>query len=292
MISRVASSCFWLNRYMERAEVTARMLSVNLAFQLDVDLPHADRWRPLVIVSGQQEHYLEHTPEEKLEDADTAQEYLTWNPDNPSSIGSSIAAARENARRTRETISLEMWETVNDLWLWFGQKATRRLYKADRHAFYTELRNRCLLYHGVAEATMLHDEPFRFMRLGTTLERAGQTARILDVKHHSLGPTRADIETPSEAAQWLATLRFCSGVEPFFKRELQSFSGRAVADFLIFEQAFPRSVRCNLDRAKNLIRLIRGAEQHVGPRSHAAVKGMLVRLSFAFAGGVNGQRFF
>ena len=279
MISRVANSCFWLNRYIERAEVLARMLSVNLSFQLDVDMPHAERWRPLVIVTGQQEHYLDHTSQQDIDDGDTAQWYLTWEPDNPSSIWSSIAAARENARRTRETISLEMWETVNDLWLWLGQKATKKIYTTDRHAFYTELRNRCLLYHGVAEATMLHDEPFRFMRLGTTLERAGQTARILDVKYHSLGPTKAEEETPSEAAQWLVTLRFCSGVEPFFKRELQNFTGRAVADFLIMESAFPRSVRCNLVRSRNLLKLIRGSQGAIGDQSLDAINAMLSRLS-------------
>ena len=280
MISRVANNCFWMNRYIERAEILARLEDVNMAFQLDVDLPNAERWRPLVIVSGQEAHYLKVTAPEAADDADTAQNYLTWNQDNPSSIFQSLSLARENARTIRETISLEMWETINDLWLWLSERTARRQYHDDRHAFYQHIKKQCLLFHGVAEATMLHDEPFRFMRLGTSLERAGQTARLLDVKHHSLGPG-SDVESPSEAAQWLATLRYCSGVEPFFKRELQVFSGQAVANFLLFDAAFPRSVRCNLVRSKNLLKLIRVADSNIGERSSTKLGEMLGRLDQA-----------
>lgn len=279
MISRVASSCFWMNRYLERVEVLARLQDVNMAFQLDVDLPEADRWRPLVIVTGQQEHYYETVAEHQRDDANVAQNYLTWHPDNPSSVFSSLALARENGRTIRETISLEMWEVLNDLWLWLGSRSAKRSFDEDRHAFYHHLKQQCLLFHGVAEATMLHDEPFRFMRLGTTLERAAQTARVLDVKHHSMGPGDDEVELPSEAAQWLATLRYCSGVEPFFKRELTNFSGRAVAHFLLFDHAFPRSVSCNLERSKNLVRLIRMKGSNIGQRSTAKIESTLERLA-------------
>jgi uncharacterized alpha-E superfamily protein len=266
MISRVASSCFWLNRYVERLEVLARLQDVNLAFQLDVNLPDVERWRPLVVVTGQAPHYLASKRPDELDDA------------NPSSLAASLEAARENARTIRETISLEMWETVNDLWLWLAGRAARRLYDEDRHAFYQHVKNQCLLFHGIAEATMLHDEPFRFMRLGTTLERAGQTARILDVKHHSMGPGEAGLESPTEAAQWLATLRFCSAVEPFFKREVETFSGSAVAQFLLFDPALPRSVRCNLERSRNLLRLIRMADSPIGRRSAEKLDRMIEKL--------------
>jgi uncharacterized alpha-E superfamily protein len=249
-----------------------------MAFQLDVDLPDADRWRPLVIVAGQEAHYLRVTAT-KHDDADTAQHYLTWNQENPSSIFASLSAARENARTIRETISLEMWETLNDLWLWISGRSARRQYLDDRHEFYQQLKTQCLLLHGIAEATMLHDEPFRFMRLGTCLERAGQTARLLDVKYHSMGPGDDELESPSEAAQWLATLRYCSGAEPFFKRELEAFSGRAVANFLLLDSAFPRSVRCNVIRARNLLRLIRGQGSEIGLGSTAKLDSMLGKLN-------------
>ncbi len=257
MISRVAESCFWLNRYVERVECQSRMLSVNLAFQLDVAIADAERWRPLVVVTGEEQDFLERTDRSKLDDPETVQEYLTWSDENPSSLRSSLRFARENARTIRETISLEMWEVLNDLWVWMGDRASRRLYRSDRHSFYLRLRNQCLLFHGAAQATMLHEDPFEFMRLGTALERVSQTARVLDIKFHSIGPTHTSEESPVEAAHWIATLRYCSGAEPFVKRDGQILSGRAVAGFLLLDRTFPRSVLHNLVRSRNFLGLVR-----------------------------------
>jgi len=270
VISRVAESCFWLNRYVERVETLSRILSVNLVFQLDIAIAEAERWRPFVVVTGEEQDFLERTDASKLDDAETVQEYLTWSDDNPSSLRSSLRFARENARTIRETISLEMWEVLNDLWVWINDRSARRMYRSDRHSFYLRLRNQCLLFHGAAQATMLHEDPFEFMRLGTALERAGQTARVLDIKYHSIGPTNAGDESPVEAAHWIATLRYCSGAEPFVKREDQTFSGRSVAGFLLFDRTFPRSVLHNLVRARNFLGLVRPAGgSSVGERSEA-----------------------
>jgi uncharacterized alpha-E superfamily protein len=257
MISRVAESCFWLNRYVERVEVLSRMLGVNLAFQLDVELDDTERWRPLVVVTGQEDDFLKRTPARRADDPETVQDYLTWNEENPSSLFSSVRAARDNARTVRETISLEMWETLNDLWVWLGEREAKKLYQHDRQAFYLRLRNQCLLFHGIAQATMLHEDPFEFMRLGTALERVGQTARILDIQHHAVGAVgQGETESPVEVAQWLAILRFCSGVEPFLKRRTAAPSGQSVAHFLLFDRAFARSVAHNLDRTANFLALV------------------------------------
>jgi uncharacterized alpha-E superfamily protein len=271
MISRVAESCFWMNRYVERVEVLARMLEVNLAFHLDVDPHDTEHWHPLVIVTGQEADFLKRTESALADDPERVQDYLTWSEDNPSSLLSSLQAARENARTVRETISLEMWETLNDLWVWLGEREARRLYQGNRNTFYARLRNQCLLFHGIAQVTMLHEDPFEFMRLGTAIERVGQTARILDVKYHSVGPTRkTGEETPAEIAQWLAILRFCSGVEPFLKRRNAVPSGKSVAEFLLFERAFARSVLHNLDRTGNFLRLVCPPEpSQVGARCEA-----------------------
>jgi uncharacterized alpha-E superfamily protein len=274
MISRVAESCFWLNRHVERVEVLARMLDVNLTFQLDVSIPDAERWRPLVVVTGQEAHFLDTHGADAAEDPEVVQDYLTWSEDNPTSLFSSLRAARENARTIRETISLEMWETLNDLWVFLRQREARRLYQRDRHVFYRRLRDQCLLYHGVTQATILHEDPLHFMRLGTALERAGQTARVLDVKHHSIGPTLPSEaeETVGEAAHWLATLRFCSGVEPFLKRQDNVLCGRTVAAFLLFDRTFPRSVRHNLDRMANFLSLLCAPpNEGIGVRSRRLV---------------------
>jgi len=281
MISRVAESCYWLNRYMERVEVLSRILGVNLAFQLDVEIEDAERWRPLVIVVGQEADFLKRTKESLQDDPETVQEYLTWDEDNPSSLYSSLRAARDNARTIRETISLEMWETINDIWVFLNERRAQRLYRSDRQAFFLRIRNQCLLFHGMAQATMLHEDPLEFMRLGTAVERVGQTARLLDVRYHSIGPTREEKdESPVEIAQWLAILRFCSGVEPFLKRKTAAPSGRSVAEFLIFDPAFARSVTHNLDRSDNFLRLVRPpGESTIGEPSQILLKEVRAQLA-------------
>ena len=275
MISRAAESCFWQNRYLERAETLARLLATNLAFQLDVQLPDAERWRPLVIVTGELADFEDSVGAEAAEDEEAVQHFLTWEEENPSSLVSSLSGARENARIIRETVSLEMWETLNELWLFVQSQEGHRLYQRDRYAFYHAVRDRCLLFHAHAMNTMLHEEPFDFMRLGTSLERAGQTARLLDVKYHSLGPTHAELEMPAEAAQWLAVLRFCAGSEPFFKRSAHVLSGPNVAAFLLFDRSFPRSVHHNLARARNFLRRIAAPAPQVGERSTTLLDGLL-----------------
>ncbi|MCA9501449.1 MAG: alpha-E domain-containing protein [Myxococcales bacterium] len=283
MISRVAESCFWLNRYVERVEVLSRMLGVNFAFQLDIELAATERWRPLVIVAGQEEDFLKRVEAPQADDGERVQEYLTWNEENPSSVYSSLRAARENARTIRETISLEMWETLNDLWVWLRSKDAHKLYERNRTTFYSRLRDQCLLFHGIAQATMLHEAPFEFMRLGTALERAGQTARVLDVRHHAVGPVDAAEEPPEAIAQWLTILRFCSGVEPFLKRRTAAPSGAAVAEFLLFDPAFARSVLHNLDRVGNFLELVStGGTADTGRASRtllAETRGQLASMS-------------
>ncbi len=282
MISRVADSCFWLTRYLERVDTLARLLEVNRSFQLDAEMSSGDRWRPLVVVSGSEELFLERVGAEQIDDAEAVQAYLVWDEEEPSSIVSSVRWARENARTIRETMSVETWESVNDVWLWLRDRATRRLYDRDRDAFYDHLCKQCMLFHGICYSTMLHEDPFLFMKLGRAVERAGQTARILDVKHHALGDTAADRETTVDAAQWLAILRSCSAFEPFFKRSAHVLTGQAVARFLIFDRTFPRSVLHNLDRARGLLLRLQAEEN--SSRRHRSwevlerVRGQLLQM--------------
>lgn len=259
MISRVADSCFWTARHVERVDTLARLLEVNNTFQLDVPLHSADIWRPLVIVVGQEADFLERVGDAGFEDGEAVQEYLTWDPEHPSSIMASLRWARENARTVREVLSVEMWESINDAWLWMKGRSARRLYQRDRDEFYEHLSRQCMLFHGICYSTMLHEEPFLFMKLGRAVERVGQTARILDVKHHSLGDKPREDETAADAAQWLAILRSCSAFDPFFKKAENVLGGPAVAGFLIFDRTFPRAVLHNLDRTHGLmLRLLEG----------------------------------
>lgn len=239
MISRVADHLFWLGRYLERTESAARVLLVTRNLSLDGELPPRQCWQPAVIVSGEEVAFRARAGEAAFEDGERVQDYLTWEPDAPASIRNGVAAARENARSIREVVSLETWEAVNELHLWLAG-AGRALYREDRHGFYRQIRQSAQLCLGVVHATMLHDDAFDFIFLGAMLERAGQTARILDVHHHAL--TRLPAHQVVETALWLALLRACSGFEPYMKRFQGKASAATVARFLVLDGRFPRSV--------------------------------------------------
>lgn len=236
MISRVAEHCFWMSRYLERAENAARVLEVNQTLLLDFVVPVDQQWRPLLIISG-----IHDFPGDA--NAEAVQHHMTWDLGNPCSIASSLAAARENARIIREVISGEMWERINYYFLWMQGPLARARYEHDRNEFYNQIKRINQLVYGIAEATMAHGEAWDFFRLGQYLERACQTARILDVKYHLLLPTPEQVNTPIDIAHWSAILRSCSGYEPFHKQRQGFEHGTAIADFLIFDPIFPRSVR-------------------------------------------------
>jgi uncharacterized alpha-E superfamily protein len=251
MISRVAEHCFWLSRYLERAENTARVLAVNETYLLDFAVPIEQQWKPLLIISGI--HDIDGDP-----DGETVRDHLTWDPNNPSSIASSLSAARENARIIREVISAEMWEQINFYHLWLHSPEARTLYERHRTDFYDRIKRINQLVFGIAEGTMSHGEAWEFALLGKYLERACQTARILDVKYHILLPTPDHVGTPVDLAHWTAILTSCSGYEPFHKRRVAGDLGVSVADFLVFDPVFSRSVRYCLSRCQHAAHAISG----------------------------------
>lgn len=236
MISRVAEHCFWMSRYLERVENTARVLDVNQTLLLDFDVPTEQQWKPLLIISGIHDFA-------DPSNAEAVQHHLTWNVENPCSIISSLATARENARVIREVISADMWERINYSYLWIHGAEAREQYEADRNGFYNQARRINQTFFGIAEGTMSHGEAWDFFRMGKYLERACQTARILDVKYHMLLPTPEMVNTPVDNAHWVAILKSCSGYEPFHKQRQSFEHGTTIADFLIFDPIFPRSVR-------------------------------------------------
>jgi uncharacterized alpha-E superfamily protein len=255
MISRVAQRCFWLGRYLERAENTTRMLAVTQRLSPDAGLDARQCWYPVVVVSGEEAAFTERFGVPDLADGEKVQRYLTWGEESACSIRSAVAAVRENARSAREVVSQETWGAVNELHLWMVSPEARALYRDDRHAFYRHIRQNCTMALGYIQDTMLHEDPFDFILLGVMLERAGQTARILDVNHHAFThlPTHQVIET----AHWLSLLRSCSGFEPFMKRCRGPITSQAVAAFLVLEPDFPRSVRYAIGKGLSRLKQIR-----------------------------------
>ncbi len=261
MISRVADHCFWFGRYLERTESLARILAVTQNLALDAELTPLQCWLPVVIVAGQKAHFVDQHGEDAAADGELVQRYMSFEEDNPTSLRSSSSAARFNARSIREVVSLEVWETANELHLWVNSEEALEEFRTSRYAFYRRIRQLTQLCLGLTQSTMLHDTPLDFIWLGVLLERVGQTARTLDVHHHALThlPAPSSDRLPEqqpqgglrqgqqhrvvETALWLSLLRACSGFEPFMKLNQGQVNEQAVARFLLFEPRFPRSIR-------------------------------------------------
>ncbi len=271
MISRVADHCFWFGRYLERAESTARVLAVTENLALDAELSAEQSWLPVVIVSGEHAHFTKKHGATAAADGEVVQDYMTWAEDNHTSILKSVTAARDNARSIREVVSLEGWETVNELYLWITSPQAKAEYKIHRYGFYRHVRRAVQLTLGLLRSTMLHDTPLDFIWLGVMLERLGQTARVLDVHHHAFTalPSRHQVV---ETALWLGLLRACSGFEPFMKRNPGRVTADAVAAFLILEPSFPRSIRYCLESAYDRFQHLRPPDQPRLPGADTALR--------------------
>lgn len=277
MISRIAESCYWLGRYVERAECTARLLSTT-TLGSDGELPIWERWQPILTVTGEFPSFVERHGAEAANDRDQVLEYLTWDVECPVSIVRSWAAVRENARGIRETISREMWESVNRTWLWLTGGGGRAMWEDDPTEFYRHVREAGQLMRGTALGTMLDDEPLWFMSLGMYLERAGQTARILDVKYHLIGPTdRQKNDGVKEMAIWVQLLLACGAYENFFKQRRTTVRGYRVAEFLVGDPKLPRSIVYSLDGAVEQLMAIAEAIGRPDLPACTGVRGLLDR---------------
>ena len=269
MLSRVADAIYWMSRYIERAENVARFIDVNLLMLLDLPSGVREQWEPLIIASG------DHTPfQESYGGATRAKvlQFLTFDQKNPNSILSCLRTACENARSIREVISSDMWEQVNTFYLMVNESAADSRVMSSPHDFFTEIKLASHLFEGLTDNTMSHGEGWHFSRLGTLLERADKTSRILDVKYFMLLPVLSDVGSPFDNIQWAAVLRSTSAFEMYRKRYHQITPTLVVA-FLLLDRDFPRSVHHCLIEADESLHAIAGtplgafrnpAEQHLG----------------------------
>jgi uncharacterized alpha-E superfamily protein len=274
MISRVADHCFWFGRYVERSEATARMLAASVSLSLDAELPSAQVWRPVIVVSGEEDEFLARFADNDDDhaawgDGEVVQRFMVWDEANGVSLARSVVGARWNARSIREVLSLEAWEAVNELHLWMRSDGATANFAQHREAFYQHVRRSTQLTLGLLRSTMLHDEPLDFMWLGVLLERVNQTARMLDVHHHAFTnlPRRraSDADEVVETALWLSLLRGLSGSEAYMKRAAGRISSQGVARFLISEEAFPRSIAYCVKSAYDRLCDIRPPDRHELP---------------------------
>jgi len=242
MLSRVADALFWLSRYTERAENSARMLDVNLQLMLDAQLLNSNNqqhWESIIFTLEDNELFRKHYPEITK---DAVVEFTTFDRRNPNSIYSCLASARENARTVREQLSVEMWEQINRMFLLFRSGAAKRMFQGSTYDFFKYILEGSQLFQGVADATMSHDEGWEFIRLGKYLERADRTSRILDIKYHVLLPTGEQVGGNVDTIQWMAVLKSCSALEPYRKHYHGQVAPWKVVEFLVKNATFPRSV--------------------------------------------------
>lgn len=244
MLSRTADHLFWMARYTERAENTARMLDVNVQTAL---LPQSARgaeqgWRGTLGISELQHAYDEKYP--KLTSQDVL-DFMVRDTSHASSIASCLRAARENARAVRGTLTTEVWETLNITWLEMHNQLNRT-FDNDPGQFFEWVKHRSHLSRGVTFGTMLQDEALYFIRLGTFLERADNTARILDVKFHSTAHQgdgeKLGNEHHRDFYYWAAILRSVSAFEIYRKVYRDAITPARVADLLMLRADMPRSL--------------------------------------------------
>ncbi len=239
MLSRVADAIYWASRYVERAENVARFINVNLDLMLDSPMGDRPSWAPLVQTTGDhalfEDRYGEYSPE-------NVTRFLTFERDYPNSIASAVYAARENARTVREVISREMWESLNELYLIVKQAKQTPLPPEEMAGFYDQVKQAGIRFAGATDATLSHGEAWRFCRLGRMLERADKTSRILDVKYYILLPNLGDVGTTIDQVGWKALLNSASALQ-MYRQQHHIIAPRSVAEFLIFDNDFPRSIR-------------------------------------------------
>jgi uncharacterized alpha-E superfamily protein len=256
MLSRVADSIYWMNRYMERAENVARFVDVNLHLMLDLPDPGAMQWDALVATTGDHEYFKEHYGAPTQE---AVLQFLTADVKYPNSILSCLTAARENARSVREAISSDMWEQVNRSYLQVREAVSSGMLTESPYEFFSQVRLACHLFTGVTHITMSHNEAWHFGRLARLLERADKTSRIVDVKYFLLLPDPSYVGSAYDEIQWAALLKSASAFEMYRKR-YGRITPQSVMEFLILDDEFPRSVRFCVRKAERSLQAIVGEQ--------------------------------
>jgi len=259
MLSRVAENLYWLGRWTERAENTARAVNVNANLLMDLPRGIAPGWQPLIAITGSDADY-----RERYNDYDerSVVRFLVGDSAYPGSILSSLVAARENARTIRDIVPREAWEVINEIYLYARDNVQSGLSKRGRHAFLRRVIGASQTLTGVMSGTMNHDAGHRFLSAGRMLERADMTTRILDVRSASLLALEDSTSLrPFGNVQWVSVLKSLTAYQ-MYRRKMQVQVRRADAlRFLLQDREFPRA----------FFHCVSEAEEHLGhlPRSEA-----------------------
>ena len=278
MLSRIADSLFWLARYIERAEDTARILDVNYHMLLEQSQDaYQLRWEPLMVMAGEEILFRKLYSEVN---AENVFEFLAFRHDNPSSIVQCITKARENARTIRDCISREMWEDINGLYHMVSRFNPTDEIVAGPHRFCDKIKFGTHRFHGVTDATLEHDEGWQFLRIGWSLERAEMTSRLVDVQYQNLLDELPTLGTPDNH-QWMAVLRSVGAFEAYHRQFHSSIEPEKVAGMLILQPLHPRSIRFSTTEVQSGLRAISGTSPGSYANEAERLAGRVVeRLSY------------
>lgn len=251
LLARFAENGFWMARYMERVENLARILDVNESFARDQR--GEQEWLPIVHLHADEEAFFKRYDEAT---ADAVIEFYIIDRTNSNSIVQMVWSARENARSLRHLISIEVWSQLNVFYKFVSDLKPRDLRLADLSYLCEDIKEGCQLHTGIVEGTTYRDQGWVFYQLGKMIDRADQTTRLLDIKYHRLLPAVADVGSPIDVSQWNALLRSVAGYHGYRRIRPSGMTPETVADFILSNPSFPRSVACCVQRIRSYFDLL------------------------------------
>ena len=258
MLSRHASNLYWMSRQIERAENTARLLDVTYQMSLlpyrvtDAAQSWAEPWALPLVINGLASAYYERNPGPLT--SEKVLRFMVTDSTNPSSICSLIHAARENGRSMRGVMTSEMYEDLNSIWLELRGRSETALSHGGINEFFEWIKTQSHQFRGVTFGTMLRDEAYQFIRLGTFTERADNTVRLLDVKYHLLLPSAADVGGAVDYYQWSALLRSVSALSSYRRIYRDVITPKRVAELLVLRDDLPRSLHACMNEIYEILR--------------------------------------
>ena len=252
MLGRTASNLFWMARYMERAENVARLTEVGhrLSLTPDVGSGYREDWEATLAAGGCPDPAAAGL---KSLSSEAVHKYLLFDRNNTSSIASCLEAARTNGRSVRTALTREVWEALNTAWIEFGTFEPDDTRPGRLPELLDWVRQKTSLFRGTVQGTLLHDEGYRFLQLGSFIERADNTARILDTRYSVLLPTTEAAGGERGMYQWETILRSVSAHRSYRHVYKDRYRPHLVAEFLILRQEMPRSLRYSLDHVRRAL---------------------------------------
>jgi uncharacterized alpha-E superfamily protein len=276
MLSRTADNLYWLARYVERAEYLARILEATQRLTATplADVEASNEWESAVATAGCANAFYAMYADANEENVT---DFLAFSSDNPSSIRSCFEVARTNARAVRTALTMEMWDAINGTWLELKRYGNGPTSRGELSSFLRWVQESSLRYDGSAYRTMLRNDAYWFTRLGVFLERADNTARILDVKYHMLLPAHEQVGGPLDYFQWAAILRSVSALTAYHWVYRESLKPWLIADLLILKEEMPRSLASCYENIARFLDHIATAYGRQGPAQRLA-RGIRTRL--------------